>query len=108
MLLAIYGFNLRPLAEIGFKIEPMGTLPHSRDSLLWCLMATLESLGVGERFVGEEKGRLSYVLWEENNITHIGIRIILKPIIRNKYEDKQSKYAQLGILQRYAIMRRSP
>jgi len=58
------------------------------------------SLGV-ERFVGEE-GRLSYVLWEENNIVPILALEVISKTYNQEYEDKQSKYAQLGILY-YAI-----
>jgi len=54
------------------------------------------SLGV-ERFVGEE-GRLSYVLWEENNIVPILALEVISKTYNQEYEDKQSKYAQLGIL----------
>lgn len=54
------------------------------------------SLGV-ERFVGEE-GRLSYVLWEENNIAPLLALEVISKTYNQEYEDKERKYAQLGIL----------
>lgn len=54
------------------------------------------SLGV-ERFVGEE-GRLSYVLWEENNIVPLLALEVISKTYNQEYEEKESKYAQLGIL----------
>lgn len=54
------------------------------------------SLGV-ERFVGEE-GRLSYVLWEENNIVPLLALEVISKTYNQEYEEKESKYADLGIL----------
>lgn len=54
------------------------------------------SLGV-ERFVGEE-GRLSYVLWEENNIVPLMALEVISKTYNQEYEEKETKYAQLGIL----------
>lgn len=54
------------------------------------------SLGV-ERFVSEE-GRLSYVLWEENNIAPLLVLEVISKTYNQEYEDKERKYAQLGIL----------
>lgn len=54
------------------------------------------SLGV-ERFIGEE-GRLSYVLWEENNIVPLLALEVISKTYNQEYEEKESKYAQLGIL----------
>ena len=54
------------------------------------------SLGV-ERFVSEE-GRLSYVLWEENNIAPLLALEVISKTYNQEYEDKERKYAQLGIL----------
>lgn len=54
------------------------------------------SLGV-ERFVGEE-GRLSYVLWEENNVVPLLALEVISKTYNKEYEDKERKYAQLGIL----------
>ncbi len=54
------------------------------------------SLGV-ERFAGEE-GRLSYVLWEENNIVPLMALEVISKTYNQEYEEKETKYAQLGIL----------
>lgn len=58
------------------------------------------SLGV-ERFIGEE-GRLSYVLWEEDNIVPIFALEVVSKTYGGEYEKKKLDYAQLGILY-YAI-----
>lgn len=54
------------------------------------------SLGV-ERFVGEE-GRLSYVLWEENNVVPILALEVVSKTYSGEYERKKITYAELGIL----------
>jgi hypothetical protein len=54
------------------------------------------SLGV-ERFVGEE-GRLSYVLWEEDNIPLILVLEAVSRTYGGEYERKKVDYAQIGIL----------
>ncbi|MBK1987128.1 Uma2 family endonuclease [Sphaerospermopsis aphanizomenoides BCCUSP55] len=58
------------------------------------------SLGV-ERFIGEE-GRLSYVLWEEDNIPPIFALEVVSKTYGGEYEKKKIYYAKLGILY-YAI-----
>lgn len=58
------------------------------------------SLGV-ERFIGEE-GRLSYVLWEEDNIVPLFALEVVSKTYGGEYEKKKLDYAQLGILY-YAI-----
>jgi Uma2 family endonuclease len=58
------------------------------------------SLGV-ERFV-DEGGRLSYVLWEEDNIVPILALEVVSKTYGGEYEQKKQDYAQLGILY-YAI-----
>ncbi|QZZ20169.1 Uma2 family endonuclease [Leptothermofonsia sichuanensis E412] len=54
------------------------------------------SLGV-ERFVGEE-GRLSYVLWEEDNIVPILTLEVASKTYGGEYERKKKDYAELGVL----------
>ncbi len=54
------------------------------------------SLGV-ERFVGEE-GRLSYVLWEEDNIPPILALEVVSKTYGGEYERKKVDYARIGIL----------
>ncbi|HEY9727054.1 MAG TPA: Uma2 family endonuclease [Chroococcales cyanobacterium] len=54
------------------------------------------SLGV-ERYKGE-RGRLSYVLWEENNISPIWALEIVSQTPGGEYHDKILKDAQLGVL----------
>jgi Uma2 family endonuclease len=54
------------------------------------------SLGV-ERFVGEE-GRLSYVLWEEDNIAPILTLEVVSKTYDGEYERKKKDYAELGVL----------
>jgi Uma2 family endonuclease len=59
------------------------------------------SLGV-ERFVCGEEGRLSYVLWEEADISPVlALEVVSKPYGR-EYERKQERYTELGVLY-YAI-----
>jgi len=54
------------------------------------------SIGVPRR--SGESGRLSYVLWEENNIQPILAIEIISKKYNNEYEDKKERYAQLGVL----------
>ena len=54
------------------------------------------SLGV-ERFIGEE-GRLSYVLWEEDNVVPLWALEVVSKTYSGEYEHKKIAYAQLGIL----------
>jgi len=54
------------------------------------------SLGV-ERFIGEE-GRLSYVLWEEENVAPLWVLEVVSKTYSGEYEQKKTAYAQLGIL----------
>lgn len=58
------------------------------------------SLGV-ERFIGEE-GRLSYVLWEEDNIPPLLALEVVSKTYGGEYERKKDSYANLGVLY-YAI-----
>jgi len=54
------------------------------------------SLGV-DRFVGEE-GRLSYVLWEEDNKVPVLALEVVSKTYSGEYERKKIDYAQMGIL----------
>jgi len=54
------------------------------------------SIGVPRR--SSESGRLSYVLWEENNIPPILAIEIVSKKYNDEYGDKKDKYAQLGVL----------
>lgn len=54
------------------------------------------SLGV-DRFIGEE-GRLSYVLWEEDNVVPLWVLEVVFKTYSGEYERKKIAYAQLGIL----------
>jgi Uma2 family endonuclease len=54
-----------------------------------------------ERFI-DEGGRLSYVLWEEDNIAPIFALEVVSKTYGGEYEQKKQDYAQLGILY-YAI-----
>ncbi len=59
------------------------------------------SLGV-ERFVDEQNGRLSYVLWEENNVVPTLALEVVSKTYGGEYERKQERYIELGI-QYYAV-----
>lgn len=63
------------------------------------------SLGV-ERFVGEE-GRLSYVLWEEDNIPPTLALEVVSKTYGGEYERKKDLYANIGI-DYYAIYHPNP
>ena len=54
------------------------------------------SIGV-PRYKGE-RGRLSYVLWEENNIPPIWVLEIVSQTPGGEYHEKMTRYAQLGVL----------
>jgi len=54
------------------------------------------SLGVQRR--KGQRGRLSYVLWEENNIPPVWVLEIVSQTPGGEYHDKMTKYAQLGVL----------
>jgi Uma2 family endonuclease len=58
------------------------------------------SLGV-ERIVDEEL-RLSYVLWEENNVVPLFVLEVVSQKYRGEYSRKKAFYAELGVLY-YAI-----
>lgn len=59
------------------------------------------SLGV-ERFANPPQGRLSYVLWEENNIVPTLALEVVSKTYGSEYERKQARYVDLGI-RYYAI-----
>lgn len=73
--------------DMGVYFEP-GQPPIVPDGFL--------SLGV-ERFIGEE-GRLSYVLWEEDNIPPILALEVVSKTYGGEYERKKVTYADLGVL----------
>lgn len=54
------------------------------------------SLGVQRR--KSDRGRLSYVLWEENNIPPVWALEIVSKTAGGEYDEKLTKYAQLGVL----------
>ena len=55
------------------------------------------SLGV-ERYKGRGKLRLSYVLWQENNIVPQWVLEVVSKTPGGEYDDKMTKYAQIGVL----------
>ncbi|MEQ8975609.1 MAG: Uma2 family endonuclease [Coleofasciculus sp. C1-SOL-03] len=55
-------------------------------------------LSIGVPRHSGESGRLSYVLWEENNIPPILAMEVVSKKYNDEYEDKKDKYAQLGVL----------
>jgi len=73
--------------DMGVYFEP-GQPPIVPDGFL--------SLGV-ERFIGEE-GRLSYVLWEEDNIPPLLALEVVSKTYGGEYERKKESYANLGVL----------
>lgn len=54
------------------------------------------SLGVERR--KRDGGRLSYVLWEENNVVPVLALEVVSQTYGKEYDEKQRKYAQLGVL----------
>lgn len=54
------------------------------------------SLGVVRRKT--EQGRLSYVIWEENNVIPLLAIEVVSKTYGKEYSDKQTKYAQIGVL----------
>lgn len=54
------------------------------------------SLGVERR--KSHRGRLSYVLWEENNVVPQLVLEVVSQTYGQEYSDKQAKYARLGVL----------
>ncbi len=55
------------------------------------------SLGV-ERYKARGRLRLSYVLWQENNIVPQWVLEVVSKTPGNEYDDKMTKYAQIGVL----------
>ena len=55
------------------------------------------SLGV-ERHKASGKLRLSYVIWQENNIVPQWVLEVVSKTPGNEYDDKMTKYAQIGVL----------
>jgi Uma2 family endonuclease len=55
------------------------------------------SLGV-ERYKASGKLRLSYVLWQENNIVPQWVLEVVSKTPGNEYDDKMTKYAQIGVI----------
>lgn len=54
------------------------------------------SLGVERR--KSEKGRSSYVLWEENNVVPLFVLEVVSHTYGEEYDEKLLKYARLGVL----------
>ena len=55
------------------------------------------SLGV-ERYKASGKLRLSYVLWQENNIVPQWVLEVVSKTPGGEYDDKMTKYAQIGVI----------
>jgi len=55
------------------------------------------SLGVERRKRGDQ-GRLSYLLWRENNIPPILVLEVISEAYNGEYDTKMTKYVQLGVL----------
>jgi Uma2 family endonuclease len=55
-------------------------------------------LSVGVQRGKGDRGRLSYVLWEENNIPPVWALEIVSKTVGGEYDQKLTKYAQLGVL----------
>lgn len=55
-------------------------------------------LSLGVKRVISKEGRLSYVLWEENEIVPILALEVISKTYGGEYEEKQNIYAELGIL----------
>ncbi|NES20217.1 MAG: Uma2 family endonuclease [Symploca sp. SIO3E6] len=54
-------------------------------------------LSIGVPRSTSERGRLSYVLWEENNIPPVLAIEIVSKHYNDEYSDKKEKYAKLGV-----------
>ncbi|NET57376.1 MAG: Uma2 family endonuclease [Symploca sp. SIO2E6] len=54
-------------------------------------------LSIGVPSITSERGRLSYVLWEENEIPPVLAIEIVSQNYNNEYEEKKDKYTQLGV-----------
>ncbi|NEP61244.1 MAG: Uma2 family endonuclease [Symploca sp. SIO2G7] len=54
-------------------------------------------LSIGVPRSTSEKGRLSYVLWEENNIPPLLAIEIVSKNYNDEYEEKKEKYTRLGV-----------
>lgn len=54
------------------------------------------SLGVPKR--RSAKGRLSYVVWQENNIVPQWVLEVVSKTPGGEYDDKMTKYAEMGVL----------
>lgn len=55
-------------------------------------------LSVGVQRRKSERGRLSYVLWEENGVVPLLAIEVVSKTYGQEYSDKLSKYAQIGVL----------
>ena len=55
-------------------------------------------LSVGVQRRKGDRGRLSYVLWEENNIPPVWALEIVSKTVGGEYDEKLTKYAHLGVL----------
>ncbi len=55
-------------------------------------------LSIGVPRYKSDRGRLSYVLWEENNIPPIWVLEIVSQTPGGEYHEKMTRYAQLGVL----------
>jgi Uma2 family endonuclease len=55
------------------------------------------SLGV-ERYKARGKLRLSYVLWQENDIVPQWVLEVVSKTPGGEYDDKMTKYAQIGVI----------
>lgn len=72
----------------------MGVYYHPKESAI--VPDGFLSLGVVGR--KSERGRLSYVLWEENGIVPQLVIEVVSKTYGQEYGDKQVKYAQIGVL----------
>jgi Uma2 family endonuclease len=79
--------------------ELQNLIPNLLEAMLVLAWADREdcflSLGV-ERFIDEE-GRLSYVLWEEDDVVPTFVLEVVSKTYGGEYEQKQFDYAQLGV-----------
>ncbi len=54
-------------------------------------------LSLGVELVREERGRLSYVLWQERDVVPTLVLEYVSQTYGGEYDDKMDKYAQLGV-----------